>query len=142
MTKFSRKRLLGAAVPLLAAGPLARVAFAETEHSATHEGHDHVNAPEGHAAMIGNEAPSIGRDPAIDALLVPPPALPHKPGRVREYFLQCCDRTARFDRTGVPHVDIVRDAAFRRDREKIEHLGPRRCRDVVNAKADSESAFV
>jgi manganese oxidase len=91
VTKFSRKRLLGAAVPLIAAGPLARVAFAETEHSATHEGHDHVHAPEGHAAMIGNEAPSIARDPAIDALLVPPPALPHQPGRVREYELVARD---------------------------------------------------
>ena len=78
-------------MPLLAAGPLARVAFAETEHSATHEGHDHMHAPEGHAAMIGNEAPSIARDPAIDALLVPPPPLPHKPGRVREYELVARD---------------------------------------------------
>src|SRR5687768_4739745 len=91
MAKFSRKKLLGAAVPLIAAGPLARVAFAEPEHSATHEGHDHVHAPEGHAAMIGREAPSIARDPAIDALLVPPPALPHKPGRVREYELVARD---------------------------------------------------
>jgi manganese oxidase len=91
VSKFSRKRLLGAAVPLLAAGPLARVAFAETDHSATHEGHDHVHAPEGHAAMIGNEAPSIARDPAVDALLVPPPATPHKPGRLREYELVARD---------------------------------------------------
>ena len=78
-------------MPLLAAGPLARVAFAESEHSATHEGHDHMHAPSGHAAMIGNEAPSIARDPAIDALLVPPPPLPHEPGRLREYELVARD---------------------------------------------------
>ena len=42
--------LVGAQIPLT--GPLARVAFAETEHSATHEGHDHVHAPEGHAEVI------------------------------------------------------------------------------------------
>jgi FtsP/CotA-like multicopper oxidase with cupredoxin domain len=91
MAKFSRKRLLGAVVPLVAAGPLARVAFAETERSATHEGHDRVHAREGHAAMIGSEAPSIARNPAIDALLTPPPALPHEPGRVRDYTLVARD---------------------------------------------------
>jgi FtsP/CotA-like multicopper oxidase with cupredoxin domain len=91
MTKFSRKKLIVAAAPLAAAGPLARMAFAETERSATHEGHDHARAVMGHAAMIGAEAPSIDRDPAIDALLTPPPALPHQPGRVREYELVARD---------------------------------------------------
>ena len=91
MTKFSRKRLLVGAAPLVAAGPLARVAFADAEHSATHEGHDHVHEAVGHAAMIGEQAPSIERSAAIDALLTPPPALPHRPGRVREYELVARD---------------------------------------------------
>ena len=91
MTKFSRKRLLVTAAPLVAAGPLARVAFADAEHSATHEGHDHAHAAVGHAAMIGEEAPSIERSAAIDALLTPPPALPHRPGREREYELVASD---------------------------------------------------
>jgi FtsP/CotA-like multicopper oxidase with cupredoxin domain len=91
MTKFSRKRLLVGAAPLVAAGPLARVAFADPEHSATHEGHDHAHAAVGHAAMIGAEVPSIARNAAVDALLTPPPALPHRPGRVREYELVARD---------------------------------------------------
>jgi manganese oxidase len=91
MTKFSRKRLLVTAAPLVAAGPLARVAFADAEHSATHEGHDHAHAALGHAAMIGPEAPSIERSAAVDALLTPPPALPHRPGRIREYELVARD---------------------------------------------------
>ncbi len=91
MTKFSRKKLIVAAAPLAAAGPLARIALGGTERSATHEGHDHARAVMGHAAMIGAEAPSIDRDPAIDALLTPPPALPHEPGRVREYELVARD---------------------------------------------------
>ena len=41
--------------------------------------------------MIGEEAPSIERNAAIDALLTPPPALPHRPGRVREYELVARD---------------------------------------------------
>jgi FtsP/CotA-like multicopper oxidase with cupredoxin domain len=91
MAKFSRKRLLVTAAPLVAAGPLARVAFADAEHSATHEGHDHAHAALGHAAMIGPEAPSIERSAAVDALLTPPPALPHRPGRIREYELVARD---------------------------------------------------
>jgi FtsP/CotA-like multicopper oxidase with cupredoxin domain len=91
MTKFSRKRLLVTAAPLVAAGPLARVAFADAEHSASHEGHDHAHAALGHAAMIGPETPSIERSAAVDALLTPPQALPHRPGRVREYELVARD---------------------------------------------------
>jgi FtsP/CotA-like multicopper oxidase with cupredoxin domain len=91
MTKFSRKKLIVGAAPLVAAGPLARVAFADTERSATHEGHDHVHAIAGHAAMIGDAVPSIDRDAAVDALLIPPPAQAHRPGHVREYDLIASD---------------------------------------------------
>ena len=63
MTKFSRKKLIVAAAPLAAAGPLARIALAEPpQRSATHEGHEHTVT--GHAAMIGEDAPSIERNAA------------------------------------------------------------------------------
>ena len=91
MTKFSRKKLIVAAAPLVAAGPLARAAFADAERSATHQGHDHAREIVGHAAMIGSEAPSIDRNPAVDALLIPPAPLPHRPGRPREYELVATD---------------------------------------------------
>src|SRR5687767_11321092 len=90
MTKFSRKKLIVAAAPLAAAGPLARIALAEPpQRSATHEGHEHTVT--GHAAMIGEDAPSIERNAAVDALLTPPKALPHSPGRLREYELVARD---------------------------------------------------
>jgi manganese oxidase len=97
MPKFTRRRLIAAAAPLVAAGPLVKTALADgpsgaaLERSATHEGHDHAHAIAGHAAMIGNEVPAPDRNPAIDALLTPPPALPHRAGRPREYELVARD---------------------------------------------------
>ena len=63
-------------------------------------------------------------------------------GRVCQDFLQGSDRAARFDRSGVPHMNVVRHAALGRESEKIEHLGPRRRRHVVDAEADAERTFV
>jgi manganese oxidase len=92
MTKFSRRKLIAGAAPLVAAGPLAKLAFAnDGDRLASHEGPEHAHTAAGHAAMIGNEVPAPDRDPAIDRLLTPPPALPHKPGRVREYTLVAQD---------------------------------------------------
>jgi FtsP/CotA-like multicopper oxidase with cupredoxin domain len=89
--KLSRGRLIAATAPFLAAGPIVRVAWPDGAEaavpSATHRGHDHRHASLGHAAMIGEAAPSVNRSPAVDGLLMPPEALPHKPGRVREYEL-------------------------------------------------------
>jgi FtsP/CotA-like multicopper oxidase with cupredoxin domain len=93
MPKFTRKRLIVGAAPLVAAGPLAKLALAEGEghdHLASHEGHDH--AALGHAAMIGEQAPAVGGPNDLDALLLPPQAEPHRPGRVREYTLAAVDR--------------------------------------------------
>jgi FtsP/CotA-like multicopper oxidase with cupredoxin domain len=46
----------------------------------------------GHAAMIGGHAPAVGGPADLDQLLYPPPALPYKPGRVREYSMRALDR--------------------------------------------------
>jgi manganese oxidase len=45
-----------------------------------------------HAAMFGEQAPAAGGPNDLDALLYPPPATPHSPGRVREYTLVASDR--------------------------------------------------
>jgi FtsP/CotA-like multicopper oxidase with cupredoxin domain len=91
MPKLSRRRLLAGAAPLVAAGPLAKLALADSheEHLASHHGHDE---PRGHAAMIGAEAPAPGGPHDLDHLLLPPPALPYEPGRVREYDVVAVDK--------------------------------------------------
>jgi FtsP/CotA-like multicopper oxidase with cupredoxin domain len=91
---FTRKRLLASAAPLIAAGPFAKLAFADgdraPERLATHAGHIHHQL--GHAAMIGARAPAVGGPYDLDALLYPPAALRHSPGRVREYTLSGVDK--------------------------------------------------
>jgi FtsP/CotA-like multicopper oxidase with cupredoxin domain len=100
---FTRKRLLAGAAPLVAAGPfvghaLARggggqdhahgEALGHTHREATHL---HTFASHGHAAMIGESVPAPEMTPALESLLRPPEALPHRPGRVREYELVARD---------------------------------------------------
>jgi FtsP/CotA-like multicopper oxidase with cupredoxin domain len=90
---FTRKQVLAGSLPIVAAAPLAKLAWPSTargERSATHLGHDRPFA--GHAAMIGAEAPAPGGPHDQDELLIPPPALPHKPGRAREYDIVAVDR--------------------------------------------------
>ncbi len=96
--KLTRRTLVAGAAPLVVAGPLARLAFAD-DHSS---GHDHGGSATpaathepghaGHAAMIGDSVPAVGGPHDLDKLLIPPPALPHQPGRVREYELVAVDR--------------------------------------------------
>jgi FtsP/CotA-like multicopper oxidase with cupredoxin domain len=86
----TRKRLLAGAAGLAATVPVARLALADaavSEHAHA-AGGPHL----GHAAMIGEGAPAPGGPNDLDHLLVPPPALPHEPGRVREYDLVAVDR--------------------------------------------------
>jgi manganese oxidase len=87
---LSRRRLLIGAAPLVAAPALGKLALGGGEASAAepagHEGHGLS-----HAAMIGDAAPAVGGPNDLDALLYPPQALPHKPGRVREYTLAAAD---------------------------------------------------
>jgi FtsP/CotA-like multicopper oxidase with cupredoxin domain len=89
-SRVTRRQLLAGAAPVVAAVPLARFGLpgsGETEQLATHEQHTAV----GHAAMIGAEVPAPGGPHDLDELLRPPPALPHRPGRVREYTLAAYD---------------------------------------------------
>jgi FtsP/CotA-like multicopper oxidase with cupredoxin domain len=92
---LSRRQLLVGAAPVVAAAPLVKLATAgaaEHDHRqlASHEGHAHSAA--GHAAMIGAEVPAPGGPNDLDHLLIPPPPLPHQPGRVRQYTLTATDR--------------------------------------------------
>jgi manganese oxidase len=92
---FSRRKLLAGAAPVVAAAPLAKLAWpsgavAGEDQLAVHRGHEHAQA--GHAAMIGPQVPAPGGPHDLDALLYPPPAQPHKPGRVREYRLVARDK--------------------------------------------------
>jgi manganese oxidase len=92
---LSRRKLLAGAAPVVAAAPLAKLAWptgagAGGHDLAVHRGHDHARA--GHAAMIGDAVPAPGGPHDLDRLLYPPPAQPHKPGRVRNYRLVAQDR--------------------------------------------------
>src|SRR5262245_4506043 len=82
---MSRRRLLCAVPPVVAAGPLALLGARASAAGGEHQAHSH-------AAMIGMDTPAPGGPNALDALLQPPPPLPHSPGRVREYTLTAIDR--------------------------------------------------
>jgi FtsP/CotA-like multicopper oxidase with cupredoxin domain len=93
-SKVTRRQLLVAAAPAIAAVPLCKVALpaaAASEHLATHEGQDHGHAALGHAAMIGDEVPAPGGPNDLDALLYPQAPEPAQPGRVREYTLHAME---------------------------------------------------
>jgi manganese oxidase len=94
VAKFTRGRLLAGAAPLVAAPVLAKLALDGDADAAprTLQGHIHNHSDLGHAAMIGGEAPAVGGPRDLDALLYPPPALPHEPGRVREYTMRARDK--------------------------------------------------
>jgi FtsP/CotA-like multicopper oxidase with cupredoxin domain len=93
--RLTRRQVLVAAAPALAAAPLARLALGEAA-AATPAGHAGMAmgpmGPMGHAAMIGAEVPAPGRPNEFDALLYPPKVLAHKPDRAREYTLVASDR--------------------------------------------------
>jgi len=98
MPKLSRRKLLAGAAPVVAAPLLGRYALGDAsaagphDHSRHLQDHIHDHAAQGHAAMIGEAAPAVGGPNDLDALLHPPPPLPHQPGRVREYRIRALDR--------------------------------------------------
>ena len=92
-SKFTRRRLLAGAAPIVTVGPLCSLASSPllaSNREATHLGHEH--AASGHAAMIGDVVPAPGGPHDRDELLFPAQALPHEPGRVREYTLIASDK--------------------------------------------------
>ena len=97
-SKVTRRQLLIAAAPAVAAAPLAKLALAGTSEAATPPAHNGMamdgmeHDGMGHAAMIGGEAPAPGGPRDLTARLYPPKSLPHKPGRIREYTLAAVDR--------------------------------------------------
>jgi len=93
---FTRKQVLAGSLPLVAAAPLAKLAWPDAargggQHSAMHMGREHPRM--GHAAMIGAEVPAPGGPNDQDYALLPPKALPHRPGRVRDYSLTAADHS-------------------------------------------------
>ena len=143
MPKLTRRRLLCATAPL-AAAPLGAKLVLDDEAEAA--GHDHAahrstashegSAAMGHAAMIGDGAPAVGGPNDLDALLYPPPALPHGPGRVREYTLVARDRGDR-DRPGglLPRLDVQRHRPRPRDPRHRGRHAPRQVRERRRASA-------
>jgi manganese oxidase len=97
-SRVTRRQLLIAAAPAVAAAPLAKLALAGTTEAAPPPAHTSMamdgmgHDGMGHAAMIGGEVPAPGGLSDLTALLYPPKSLPHKPGRVREYTLAAVDR--------------------------------------------------
>ena len=92
--RVTRRRLLAAAAPVVAATPFAKLALAAGDH-AEHAGMSMAamdHSAMGHAAMIGSDALAPGGRHERDALLYPPVALTHRPGRVREYSVAAVDR--------------------------------------------------
>jgi len=90
-SRLSRRKLLAGAAPLVAAPALSKLAFdGRAEAASEHEMHDGHGLS--HAAMFGEGAPAVGGPHDLDALLYPPPAESHRPGRVRAYTLVASDR--------------------------------------------------
>ena len=93
-SRVSRRQLLIAAAPALAAVPIVKLAIPAAAEAAEGE-HDHGTADSeatfGHSSMIGAGVPAVGGPNDLDDLLYPPPALPHEPGRVREYTISAFD---------------------------------------------------
>ena len=87
--RLSRRRLLLGAAPLVAAPALSKLAFEDAATAS--EEHRHGAMGPLHAAMIGDEVPAVGGPHDLDLLLYPPPAEPHRPGRVRNYTLVASD---------------------------------------------------
>jgi FtsP/CotA-like multicopper oxidase with cupredoxin domain len=88
-SRLSRRKLLAGAAPLVAAPALSKLALGGAAQAAEHE---HHQQHAGHAAMIGEGAPAVGGANDLDALLYPPPARTHQPGRVTEYELVAHNR--------------------------------------------------
>ena len=69
--KFTRRRLLAGAAPIVAAPVLGRLAL-DGDAAAGERlpaGHVHTHSASGHAAMVGAQAPAVGGPHDLDSLL-------------------------------------------------------------------------
>jgi FtsP/CotA-like multicopper oxidase with cupredoxin domain len=95
---FTRRQMLAAAAaatPVVAGLVAAPSLVADHAPEGGQPSGDHAamgHEAHGHAAMMGLAAPAPGGPHDLDELLYPPPALPHQPGRVREYQIVAVDR--------------------------------------------------
>ena len=87
--RLSRRKLLAGAAPLVAAPTLSKLVLDGTASGA--EAAPHAAMHPAYAAMVGEEVPAAGGPTDLDGLLYPPPPLPHRPGRAREYVLVAGD---------------------------------------------------
>jgi manganese oxidase len=87
---LTRRRLLAAAAPVAAAPLVGKLALGDRAEP-TRDPAMHEHAALGHAAMVREEAPSVGGPHDLDHLLFPPEPRPHRPGRMREYTLHAVD---------------------------------------------------
>jgi manganese oxidase len=97
---LTRKQILAGSLPLVAAAPLAKLAWPSAAHGESSVAQ--LPREHHHAAMIGPEAPAPGGPHDQDYALYPPPALPYRAGRVREYSLTAADRK----------IDVAEGVAF------------------------------
>jgi manganese oxidase len=89
---LTRRQLVVSTAPAIAAFPLAKAGMAIAGGEEAQHAHAADRIALSHAAMIGGEVPAPGAPGDLDALLLPPPALPHAPGREREYTLVAIDK--------------------------------------------------
>src|SRR5687767_5982882 len=94
-SRLSRRKLLAGAAPLMAVPALAKLGLDSHAEAAEHA--HHAAGPESdpefsHAAMYGEGVPAPGGPHDLDALLYPPKAWPHSPGRVSEYTMVASDK--------------------------------------------------
>ena len=83
--RLSRRELLAGTVPLVAAPTLSKLVLDGQAAASDHVGHQGQGLT--HAAMVGEAALAPGGPDDLNALLYPPRALAHRPGRLREYAL-------------------------------------------------------
>jgi manganese oxidase len=87
--RLTRRKLFAVAGPIVAGPAVARLTAASDAAALGEHAHRGMTS---HAAMIGDTALASGEADDLDALLYPTPALPHRPGRSREYTLVAHDR--------------------------------------------------
>ena len=88
----TRRQILTRGAPLALALPLAATLPAAGLAGGEESGQPATADAHVHGPHVGPDVPAPGRPGELDDLLVPPPALPADPGRVRRYAITAIDR--------------------------------------------------